>query len=224
MAASLSWAGRCGVTGLDDGLVPSAFRSGVTRASVVTLCLECRSSSVATASVSGRMGNRRIDRGALVLAAVGVAGVIATAATAWTVAKSPILVGRTADAIWRSLFVAGYVAAGVHAWWRRPESRLGPIVAGYGFLYSVTSMNASADALVYTVGMVVWAVYIVYTGYVFLCFPRGRLEWQLEQRFMLASGGGVASSVRRLGWKEHLGECACEPVDVRRMRPAVIHN
>lgn len=120
------------------------------------------------------------------LAAVGVAGVIATAATAWTVAKSPILVGRTADAVWRSLFVAGYFAAGVHAWWRQPDSRLGPIVAGYGLLYSVTSMNASADALVHTVGMAVWAVYIVYTGYVFLCFPRGRLEWQLERRFMLA--------------------------------------
>lgn len=141
---------------------------------------------VATASVSGLDWRRRTETPGLVLVAVGVAGIVATAVTAWAVANSPILVNRSGDVIWRSLFVAAYVAVGEYTWWRRPESRLGPIVAGIGFLYSVTSMNVSGDALVYTLGMVVWAGYIVYAGYMYLCFPRGRLESQLERRFMLA--------------------------------------
>lgn len=89
----------------------------------------------------------------VVLVAVGVAGIVATAVTAWAVANSPILVERSGDVVWRSLFVAVYVPVGEYTWWRRPESRLGPIVAGIGFLYGVTSMNASGDALVYTLGM-----------------------------------------------------------------------
>ncbi len=141
---------------------------------------------MATASVSGLDWRRRTETPGLVLVAVGVAGIVATAVTAWAVANSPILVNRSGDVIWRSLFVAAYVAVGEYTWWRRPESRLGPIVAGIGFLYSVTSMNVSGDALVYTLGMAVWAGYIVYAAYMYLCFPRGRLESQLERRFMLA--------------------------------------
>ncbi len=141
---------------------------------------------MATASVSGFRVGRRSASDALVLAAIGVAGAVATAATAWAVANSPILVARTGDVIWRSLFVAAYVAVGAYTWWRRPESRLGPIVAGAGFLYSLTSLNASGAALAYTVGMVVWAAYIVYIGYMYLCFPRGRLESRLERGFMAA--------------------------------------
>jgi signal transduction histidine kinase len=126
-----------------------------------------------------------------VLVAVGVAGVAATVVTAWAVATSPILVNRSGDVIWRSLFVAAYVAVGEYTWWRRPESRLGPIVAGVGFLYGATSLNASGAPVAYTLGMAVWAVYIVCTGYMYLCFPRGRLESQFERRFMLAFALGT---------------------------------
>ena len=115
-----------------------------------------------------------------------MAGTLATIVTAWAVANSPILVGTTADVIWRSLFVSAYVAVGAYTWWRRPASPLGPLVAGAGFLYSVTSLNASGAPLAYTIGMVAWAGYIVYVGYLYLCFPRGRLESTLERGFMLA--------------------------------------
>ncbi len=141
---------------------------------------------MATASISALPWTQRSDLRAVVLVAVGAAGALATAATVWAVAHSPILVDRTGDVVWRGLFVAAYVAVGGYSWWRRPESRLGPLVAGSGFLYAATSMNASGVPLVYTLGMVVWAVYIVYTGYLYLCFPRGWLESQLERRFMLA--------------------------------------
>ena len=142
--------------------------------------------AVATASVSASQVSPRDESRGLVLIAVAVAGILATIVTAWAVANSPILVDRTADVIWRSLFVSAYVAVGAYTWWRRPQSPLGPVVAGAGFLYSVTSLNASKAPLAYTIGMVVWAGYIVYVGYLYLCFPRGGLESTLERGFMLA--------------------------------------
>ena len=139
-----------------------------------------------TASHSPLQVSRRDESRALVLIAVAVAGTLATIVTAWAVANSPILVDRAADVLWRSLFVSAYVAVGAYTWWRRPASPLGPVVAGAGFLYAVTSLNASGVPLAYTFGMVAWAGYIVYVGYLYLCFPRGRLESALERGFILA--------------------------------------
>ena len=120
--------------------------------------------SVATASVSRLDWRRRAGPRALVLVAVGVAGIVATALTAWAVANSPILVHAKSVWIWRALIVAAYVAVGLYRWWRRPDSRFGPLVVGNGFLYAATSFNASGASPAYTLGMVFWAVYVVYTA------------------------------------------------------------
>jgi signal transduction histidine kinase len=121
----------------------------------------------------------------VMLCTAAAAGIIATGVTAWACAASPILTDRAGTALWRSAFVASYVAAGIHLYWRRPDSRIGPLVAGAGFLYSVASLNASGAPLAYTLGMVVWVSVIVYLAYVYLCFPRGRLESPLERAFIL---------------------------------------
>ncbi len=120
----------------------------------------------------------------LVLLAVGAGGALATVLTAWAVSRSPILVDPQGTAIWRSLLVASYVGVGLYTWWRRPGSRLGPLLVGNGFLYAMTSFNASGSSGAYTLGMVMWAVYVVYTGYLLLSYPRGRLESGLERAFI----------------------------------------
>jgi signal transduction histidine kinase len=141
---------------------------------------------MATASVSGLEWSRRSGLRGFVLPFVGVAGVLATALTVWAVARSPILVDSTSVSIWRGLIVALYVAVGLYAWWRRPDSRLGPLLVGNGFLYAATSFNASGASAAYTFGMVMWAVYVVYTAYLLLSYPRGRLESRLERGFIRA--------------------------------------
>jgi hypothetical protein len=89
--------------------------------------------------------------------------------------------------------VCGVVRGGRgYTWWRRGESRLGPLVAGVGFVYSVASLNASRASLAYTIGMVVWAIVIVYLAYVFLCFPLGRLGSGLERAFVAAYAASSA--------------------------------
>ena len=120
----------------------------------------------------------------LVLLAAGVGGAVATTLTAWAVSRSPTLVDPQGTSIWRSLVVASYVGVGLYTWWRRPDSRLGPLVVGNGFLYAATSFNASGSSSAYTLGMVMWAVYVVYTAYLLLSYPRGRLESRLERTFI----------------------------------------
>ena len=142
--------------------------------------------SVATASVSRLDWRRRAGPRALVLVAVGVAGIVATALTAWAVANSPILVHAKSVWIWRALIVAAYVAVGLYRWWRRPDSRFGQLVVGNGFLYAATAFNASGASPAYTLGMVFWAVYVVYTGYLLLSYPGGRLRSRLERAFIRA--------------------------------------
>lgn len=137
------------------------------------------------AVVEPAVGRDRESRTRVALA-VSLAGLVASGLTVWACANSPILVDATGTALWRSAFVASYVAVGTYSWWRRPDSRLGPLVAGVGFLYAAASLNASGAPLAYTLGMVVWVAVIVYLAYVYLCFPRGRLESATERGFVLA--------------------------------------
>ena len=137
-------------------------------------------------SVSGLESGRRSEMRVVVVLAVGAAGAVATGLTAWAVARSPILVDPMSLSIWRSLVVALYVVVGLYTWWRRADSRLGPLLVGNGFLYAATSFNASGASWAYTLGMVLWAVYVVYTAYLLLSYPRGRLESWLERGFIRA--------------------------------------
>jgi signal transduction histidine kinase len=139
---------------------------------------------MATAAVPGLERSSRSDLRVFVLLAVGVAGAVATALTAWAVSGSPILADPMGIAVWRSLVVASYVGVGQYTWWRRPDSRLGPLLVGNGFLYAATSFNASGGSPAYTLGMAIWAVYVVYTAYLLLSYPRGRLESRLERTFI----------------------------------------
>ena len=127
---------------------------------------------------------------AVVLTALGAA---ATGVTVWAVAQSPVLESSMGAAIVRGLFVASYIAVGTYTWGRRPESRLGLLVAGAGFLYALTSLNASGNPGLFTFGRVALAAFIVYLVYVFLSFPYDRLRSDLERRFMAAFTIATAS-------------------------------
>jgi signal transduction histidine kinase len=120
------------------------------------------------------------------LLAIGAAGVVATALTAWAVAHSPTLVDPTGSSLARGAFVAAHAAVGAYTWWRRPTSRLGPLLLGTAFLLSAYSLNTSGAPLAYTLGMVLFAVLIVYAAFLYLSFPRGRLESRSERAVIWA--------------------------------------
>src|SRR4051794_31090920 len=122
------------------------------------------------------------------VAALGVAAAAATVLTGW---DSPIVSDSEVTATVRGIFVAAYVAVGAYTWWLRPRSRLGPLVAMAGFLYTVTALMASERALPFTVGRIALAVLVVYFVYLFLCFPRDRLNSEFERRFVFVFGAAT---------------------------------
>ena len=127
--------------------------------------------------------------------AIAVAGAVAAGATAWLVARSSVLIQPQSNGILRALIVASYAAVGAYTWWRRPASRLGPLIAAIGLVFALTSLNASASPLQYSLGRATVAATAVLIGYVGLCFPRDRLGTQFERRFL---AGFVVATV--LSW------------------------
>jgi signal transduction histidine kinase len=80
-----------------------------------------------------------------------------------------------------------FVLAGLVAWHRRPESRIGPlmIAAGTGaFLSSLSSANAAA---IFTIGIAFDLVAAVLFLHVFLAFPGGRLRSGVERWLLCAA-------------------------------------
>jgi signal transduction histidine kinase len=80
-----------------------------------------------------------------------------------------------------------YIAAGLLAWWRRPDSRFGllMIVAGFGTLLSVFTWANSI--VLYTVGQAFDFLPPVLLIHLILAFPSGRLERTLERSVVVAA-------------------------------------
>ena len=129
---------------------------------------------------------RRSTPPAVAVSALAVVGAVAAGLTVWTIWTSSIASSPETAAVLKGLSVTAYVGVGAYTWWRRPRSRLGPLVAGAGLLMAVTSLAASAGQVNFTLGRVALAVLVVYLVYLFLCFPRERLSSRLERRYVLA--------------------------------------
>jgi signal transduction histidine kinase len=95
---------------------------------------------------------------------------------------------RSALLVW---VVLPYVLAGLVAWWRRPESRFGPLMVTAGFATFLSGLQWSNHALPYTIGLVFDLLPAVIFLHVFLAFPSGRLERRPE-RVLVGVGYFVA--------------------------------
>jgi signal transduction histidine kinase len=82
--------------------------------------------------------------------------------------------------------ILGYVLAGVVAWWRRPESRFGPLMIAAGTVWFLTSLSSSNYAVPFTVGIAFDLLPAVVFLHVFLAFPTGRLERSYERALVVA--------------------------------------
>ena len=125
------------------------------------------------------------SRGAAALA-LAAAGVLAAALPVWLVARSHTLRPPQINAAARGLIVGSYALVGPYTWWRRPASRLGLLIAAFGFVVALASLDASATPFEYSLGRVVVTAAIVLLMYVALCFPRDRLAPGVERRFVAA--------------------------------------
>src|SRR3954453_3816699 len=117
-------------------------------------------------------------------AVVAIAGVLAAAFTAILVGRSDILVDPQLSAWVRAGFVLANVAGGAYTWWRRPASGFGPLFALTGLMFALTTLNALAAPLAFTLGRIAYAVVMLALVYVCLCFPRGALGSRRDRVFV----------------------------------------
>jgi signal transduction histidine kinase len=83
--------------------------------------------------------------------------------------------------------VCSYILSGLIAWWRRPDSRLGPLMVAGGFVTALSSLSSASAPLAVTIGLAADLVPFAVFLHVYLAFPTGVLEGRLERALVIAS-------------------------------------
>jgi signal transduction histidine kinase len=87
----------------------------------------------------------------------------------------------------------GFAGAGIFAWWRRPENRIGALMTLVGFMWFLGALGSADAAWAYTLGLLVGALWIGALVHMLVAFPTGRVEAGLERRVVV------------LGWSAAVG-------------------
>jgi signal transduction histidine kinase len=125
----------------------------------------------------------RMMRRALI--ALAFAGLAFGALVAYVIAESDHTDDRGATAALALLVGWSFIGTGLFAWWRRPANRTGALMTGVGFAWFATSLSASDDDAVFTVGIALDALFTAVLGHLLLAFPSGRLETRLERALVV---------------------------------------
>jgi signal transduction histidine kinase len=80
-----------------------------------------------------------------------------------------------------------FILAGLVAWIRRPESRLGPLMIGGGFAAGLSALQLTHVDALYTIGGVFDILPAALFLHVFLAFPDGRLRSRFERALVAAA-------------------------------------
>jgi signal transduction histidine kinase len=132
------------------------------------------------------------------VAAAGLAAPVYTAELA--LARDDISGVHVALLHWISV---PYVLVGLTAWWRRPESRLGPLMTAAGLAMGVSTLQFATSDPLFTAGAVFDLVPAAFFLHLCLAFPDGRLRSRVEQ---VVVGGAYAAAVGLQLAKMTLGE------------------
>jgi signal transduction histidine kinase len=136
---------------------------------------------------------RASQRFILALAGAGLAfGLI----VAWLTLGSDHVEDRGFEAALRLLVGWSFIGTGLYAWWRRPENRTGLLMAAVGFAWFATSLSASDDDLVFTIGIALDGLYGALLGHLLIAFPTGRLATRAER--LLVTGIYLTVTVLQL--------------------------
>jgi signal transduction histidine kinase len=97
----------------------------------------------------------------------------------------------TADIVGGSFLAVGLIAA-----WRRPHSRIGPMMMVVGLLWFATEVAWVPDAVAWSVGFALTSLYAPVLGQVFVSFPSGRLRGRRDKLVVaLAYGWSLAAAL-----------------------------
>ena len=136
---------------------------------------------LATTAAVASLGRRNVDLrpNLLALGAIAVIGCalpIRTAVVASTTNDVDLVQVALLD--WITI---PFVLAGLVAWWRRPDSRLGPLMIAGGFASGLSALQLTHVDALYTIGAVFDILPAAFFLHVCLAFPDGRLRSRFEQ-------------------------------------------
>src|SRR5918992_6216726 len=87
----------------------------------------------------------------------------------------------------------GFAGAGIFAWWRRPENRVGPLMTLVGFLWFLGALLSANTAWAYTIGLLLGTLWIGALVHMLVAFPSGRVEPGLERGLVILGWVGVSA-------------------------------
>src|SRR5687768_9619982 len=85
----------------------------------------------------------------------------------------------------------GFAGAGIFAWWRRPENRIGPLMTLVGFLWFLGALRSADTAWAYTLGLLVGALWLGALIHMLVAFPTGRVEPGVERGVVVLGWSGT---------------------------------
>ena len=85
-----------------------------------------------------------------------------------------------------------YLISGTLAWWRRPESRLGPLMIAAAFVMALTALQWSSLPALHSLGNLLDMVPSAMFLHVFLAYPTGQLATRPRQVVVIAGYVNVA--------------------------------
>jgi signal transduction histidine kinase len=113
--------------------------------------------------------------------AIALAGCVATAIATTLALTSDHVETPGIQALLVDWIVLGYVVSGAVAWWRRPDSRFGPLMVAAGFTFFLSVLSWSSAGVPFTIGILFGLVPAAIYLHVYLAFPSGRLERAVER-------------------------------------------
>src|SRR5262245_3470025 len=100
---------------------------------------------------------RPVDQGAQprspLLWTLVLAGAFAAGASTVLVLESDHVSEPRPRAVLTVWVIVSYIVAGTLAWWRRPDSRFGPLLVAAGFAFFLSTLSTANGDVPYTVGI-----------------------------------------------------------------------
>jgi len=126
------------------------------------------------------------SRSAILLALAGAALLVGVVSVAITL---------TSDHVGERGLIAGlglvvgwsFIGTGLFAWWRRPDNRMGALMAAVGFAWFASALSTANDDLLFTIGIAFDALFAAVMGQLVLAFPTGRLHTRSERVVVAAT-------------------------------------
>jgi signal transduction histidine kinase len=108
--------------------------------------------------------------------AVLVAAVVASAAALWVTLSADFLSYPGWLAVQKADFIVGPVLAGLYWYRRRPQSRFGPMLIGFGFIGALYVLQSASNSWLFSFGLLAETAIGLATRVLILAFPTGRLD------------------------------------------------